>query len=215
MPNYIYTTNIPFATNNPSTDQPNMQTNTNSINSILLIDHYGFNDNNGGLHKQVQMPTLASIPGSLMSGEGTLYTKTSGESELFFTPDLTGNEYQLTRTITASYSLFAKNVNNYNGVGTQFTGGWTFLPGGILLQYGSFDAGVGGVSSGNQSITFPVTFTNVPFNIQTSIIAKVGGTTTGNTVALNFSSSSTTGFIVSITSSTSNYRGFSWVAIGI
>ncbi len=56
---YTYNNNIPFASNNPSTDQPNMQTNTNSISALIGVDHVGFNSSgsgaggNGGHHLQV------------------------------------------------------------------------------------------------------------------------------------------------------------------
>src|SRR6266849_4452913 len=68
MPNYTYTGNIPAAGNNPSNDQPNMQTNTNSIASIVNVDLYGFGNNNGGTHQQVtfsgnNVPSLpATVP---------------------------------------------------------------------------------------------------------------------------------------------------------
>lgn len=53
MTNFNYDTGVPFATNNPSVDQPNMLINTQSINGILAVDHVTFNENNGGTHEQV------------------------------------------------------------------------------------------------------------------------------------------------------------------
>lgn len=218
MPNFTYNRDIPDAPNNPSNDQGPMKVNTNSTDDLINEDHYSFNDTNGGLHKQVRLVDLLSIPGSLVSGEGTLYTKlatstgVSQESNLFYSPDASGNEYQLTRTITASFSsLFAGNVQNYNGVGVNFFGGWTFLPGGLLFQYGALSVNP---MTSTGSITFPVTFSAQPFNIQLTIASKNGGTSTSRTLSVQSGTISSTGFSWNIESSTSDYRGFFWTAIG-
>ena len=68
-----YTVNIPFASNNPSTDQPNMEQNTNAINSWVQIDHVGFNASNGGEHKQVTFPA-ETTQGTPSGTSSTLYT---------------------------------------------------------------------------------------------------------------------------------------------
>lgn len=64
-----YNRDIPFSTNNPSTDQPNMQTNTNSVDDILQVDHVSFNATNGGTHKQVTYSSenVPSSPGGTSS----------------------------------------------------------------------------------------------------------------------------------------------------
>ena len=51
--NVTYNNAIPNAPNNPSVDQPKMQTNTDSIDQIIGVDHVSFNTNDGGWHKQV------------------------------------------------------------------------------------------------------------------------------------------------------------------
>lgn len=73
MPNFIYTTNIPLASNDPSTDQPNMKTNTNNIAALIAIDHIGFNAQEGGIHKQVTL--LNQSPPGLGDGDGVLFAK--------------------------------------------------------------------------------------------------------------------------------------------
>jgi hypothetical protein len=50
---FTYIPAIPAAANNPSIDQPNMQTNTNSISNWTAVDHIGFNTIVAGQHKQV------------------------------------------------------------------------------------------------------------------------------------------------------------------
>lgn len=85
MPNFSFTRDIPFATHNPSSDQPIMQTNTNSEDSIWAVDHHGFNDNLGGYHNIIhQDPQLAGNPVAI-AGIGQTYVKTvGGDVQLFY-----------------------------------------------------------------------------------------------------------------------------------
>lgn len=147
MSNFPYYRNIPAGPNNPSFDRPKMTVNTNSTDDLLNIDHFSFGVNLGGDHKQVTLPLsnggTGSIPAGRIPNTGTLYTKTATstgvltESNLFYTPDASTNEYQLTKTITASYPLFGTKTVYQTTAIFNADGGWTFLPGGILLQYGS------------------------------------------------------------------------------
>lgn len=212
---FSYTRDIPFSSHNPSTDQPDMLVNTNSTDDLIDVDHYSFNESNGGKHRQVQMPALVAIPAGLTNGEGTLYTKTaSAVSQLFYSPDNSGNQYQLTRTISASSALFGLSTNNYNGVGAAYSGGWTFLPGGLLFQYGIYNAGGGGLGSSG-TIQFPVAFTGIPFVVLPVLIAKVGGTGSIHTVSVISGTVSTTQFMWNLDASTTAQTGIYWTAIGI
>lgn len=204
MPTYTYTTGIPNGPNNPSTDQPNMKTNNDSNNSIWAEDHYGFNVANGGTHKQVRMPVLGSVPGSTIAGEGTLYTKTtSGNGELFFTPDATGDEYQMTTTSTGDIATFGTNTP-YTA---NHTGGWTFLPGGLVMAYGVRAE----TNSTNVTISFPITFTTVYSLVVTQ--GKVSGTV--NETGFYYRNITTTGFDIRQTSTVNHTFEYSFYAIGI
>jgi len=68
-----YTLNIPDAPNNPSNDQPNMKTNTNSISDIIDVDHYTFDKTPSGKHRQV---TLAgkNVAGVQADPASTIYS---------------------------------------------------------------------------------------------------------------------------------------------
>jgi|SRR5690606_35159803 len=122
MPTFTYNENIPAASNLLSDDQPNLETNTNSIASILggdsTVDMIGFGNANGGWHRQLTYVVQGSAPGSA-SGQARTYSKTSsGSSEIFLQRDNVATEIQLTR-----------------GTPSAATSGFTFLPGGILLQW--------------------------------------------------------------------------------
>lgn len=88
---FNYNAGIPATNNDPSVDQPNMQTNTNSINGIFPVDHFGFNNNLGGWHNVIHMPRQLSPPPAVTSpspGAGSLYTMIpSGgtDAQLYYT----------------------------------------------------------------------------------------------------------------------------------
>ena len=90
MPSFVYTQNIPTGPHNPSTDQPNMATNTNSTLGIINVDHYTFGSagNFDGYHQQVTFPangtagtpmglasTVYSAPGTADNSKSQLYYK--------------------------------------------------------------------------------------------------------------------------------------------
>lgn len=86
MPLISYTRSIPDAPNDPSVDQPSMKINTNSTDDILNVDHYSFNQNEGGNHKQVTFANK-NVPGAQTDPVSVLYTNSgtaSSVADLFF-----------------------------------------------------------------------------------------------------------------------------------
>lgn len=80
MSNWVYTRDIPFASHNPSADQPVMQTNANSIDSIIEEDHFSFNDNQGGWHKVIHQLNQISDPATIPN-VGQTYLKDNFNSD--------------------------------------------------------------------------------------------------------------------------------------
>ena len=74
MTNFTAVQDIPDAPNNPSSDQPNMKTNTNSMISIWDVDHIGFNVSNGGTHEQVSF--YQNVAGALGTAVGLIFPNT-------------------------------------------------------------------------------------------------------------------------------------------
>jgi len=97
---FTYTTNIPFASNSPSVDQPNMETNTNSINSIWAVNHIGFNSANGGTHTKLDFINSQSDP-TLSSGTLEVYPKTFGSGTTYL------------ETYTAAKTSAGNQINGY------------------------------------------------------------------------------------------------------
>lgn len=211
-----YNPNIPQATDFLADSQLDIKNNFNQANTTFGVNHIAFNvapDN--GLHKWVQMPLVANyaaITPAPAASQDVVYSKTATseaagtETNLFMSPDASGNEYQLTRTVTGKFSSFGTTAANK---------GWTFLPGGLLLQYGFVNGTLSGGTSA--SITFPVAFTTGVFSLQTSLAytttapSSTGGV--GN-VTFDTASLSTTGFTYTVITNSSAYKRFYWVAIG-
>jgi len=151
---FTYNRDIPAANNNPSSDQPLMQTNTNSIYDIINQDHVTFgNGTESGYHKVLHFKNFSNgitppVNPPSDSSHGQLYTRTrDGYNQLFY-EDTGGTVYQVTS--------FPQASNN----------GYTYVPGGILFQWGQIaSAGTSG------TVTFPTPFPsgNPPFTIQVSL----------------------------------------------
>lgn len=80
-----YTTGIPAANNDPSVDQPNMQTNNDNIAAIIEVDHYGFNaasNTPGGQHQFVTFPATQAYP-SLTPNTSQFYPRIFGTATTF------------------------------------------------------------------------------------------------------------------------------------
>jgi len=181
MPTFDYNLNIPNGPNNPSADQPLMQTNTNSIDSIIGVDHYTFESASGndGFHQKVTLPS-ASIPTSA-AGQVVLFggTLPSGTSAVFYSHDNSG---------TGPF-----NITNIDPVVSP--NGYSSLIGNMLIQWGQVN---NPGTSGN--VVFPQAFlaANPPFTIQLTLqrssagqIATVDNTSPPTNVGFSYLTSST------------------------
>ncbi|MDC7243649.1 MAG: hypothetical protein PQJ44_06910 [Sphaerochaetaceae bacterium] len=162
-----YNPNIPQPTDKLSNSQADLLGNASSANTIFGQDHFQFDAINGGKHQHVVMPGKSGgTPPTTVSGEGGIYTVTTGSNtDHFYTRDADAtNVYQMTRITNdgTEYGRFATNTTYAAGPPT-LTGGWTFLPGGMLFQYGQ---GVTTTTSApNLLVTFPKAFTNVVYSV--------------------------------------------------
>lgn len=202
MPLFSYNNDIPDAPNNPSNDQPKMKVNTNSIDSIIDVDHYSFETNSDGWHKQVTLPQLGAAPTTVV-GQLALYSKAVnplGSTGLFMIRQgVAGTEVQLTSAkITAPVAL---------------TNGYTFLPGDILIQWGSTAISAAGSFTTVLFATSNVNFPNNCFNVVLTMINNQGASPSANSVFVKSGSVSTTGFQITNTSSSATQSAY-WVAIG-
>lgn len=207
-PSPLYNVSTPTGTNKLSVDWVNLRNNTLAANTSFGINHFAFDNatSNNGKHKYVDMVSQ-SLP-TIASGDGALYVNTSTTTQLYYTPDDSGKIYQLTRTNVGNYSKFSNNIA-YGSPPAGFTqvGGWTFLPGGMLFQYGFYGKSGGAGTSGN--IQFPFTFSNLPYSIQISLYQS----TLNNVVIIDSGTPPTTSQFSWKTLIAPN-QGIYWTAIG-
>lgn len=208
----IYTPNVPqsgtFLGNTRNAILMNFQT----LNTWSAVNHYPLNATDAGKHTFCSFPVQASDPATAV-GECALYSKTGtnpARANLFLRGENNNFVYQLTRTQNTS------SINNIFGLNTVYTyvgkpaaatatAGWTFLPGGLIMQYGTL---TGPTSSG--TLLFPFAFPGgAPFMVQLTIANNVSG---GQVVLNNASLPTATEFSYLIAGSGVTLY---WTAIGL
>jgi hypothetical protein len=220
---FLYTSNIPTTGQSLNVTRVPINNNFQAIQQTFDVNHVDFNSTGNGKHKFAELINQSGVPGMLAANEATLYSRKPGTySDIYFTTDTSGTEYQLTRALDTEIALFGVLTNNYpaadgsGNVGTDFNAAWTFLPGGLFLQYGSLIANSTGQIPGNGTILFPLTFSNEDSVIITiSPVSKSAGTSQSISISLRNTQITPTQFKWSQNgSATSAYIGFTWTAIG-
>jgi hypothetical protein len=164
----------------------------------LAVDHINNNGAPGsrpaGYHNVIHMVPQGSNPAPV-TGYGQLFSKSINSvitDDALFWETGTGLIQQLTSNV----------------VPLPATNGYTFLPGGILIQWGLVNA-----PTFTGTVTFNIPFPANVFNVQTTLVAKAGGTSASNTVAPISGTITQSGFQYNFTGS-SSYVAFYWFAIG-
>lgn len=179
-------TGVPSSGSNPSAQFGTIASNnTNSVN-WAAVDHIGFNATNGGLHKQASMLNQ-SAPG--LNGSDGVYFVNGG----------------LPQFQNASATL---NIATYPSPIVAATNGYTYLSGGIILQWGT-----SAVTQGAHSILYTtgggIAFPTNCFNVQ---ITAIRTNTTTNVDVVYLRSFNLNGFDYGNTAN--GITSITWVAIG-
>jgi len=217
--------NIPLPGDFLADSQGDIKNNFTSINNSFGRNHTNFSVvTDAGKHKFVEMlntdPVGAAPIPPLILGEGTLYTKSNAvpESQLFYTSDNAGKEYQLTRVLDSQYATFGTLVNDYTPeaggghVGSGYYAGWTFLAGqspGLVQMYGRYNTSSMSTSG---TVKWPITI-NELFSLQLTLIIDPPGSTQDRVLSFVRNSSSTTKFQWHLNNASDIYKGFWWTAI--
>lgn len=195
MSNYNYTQNIPRSDQSPATQRPSLETNTNSIYSIISEDHFGFGVDNGGEHKRVSFPdnygstTPTALDSELRTQPGTanvtasqlLYTNSSASFPVslirafaVFPASASGTGV----TLTNSYNIDSVDVNITSGTST------------VNITSGAVDGtsygvitGITPASSGSSTDQVVITYTVVS---DTQFTVKTVNPGTNSSVGVNF-----------------------------
>lgn len=192
---FTYYNSVPDSNNDPSSDQPNMLTNTQSIEGIWAIDHFSFGvgADIDGRHKQVSMQNQ-SAPGLPTGFNGVLYCNSN---------------YPVWQNAANS----SNKIATYIGTPTAATQGTSFLPGGIRIIWSSQTQDNNGNSIRNDSpFVFPfggftTTCYTVLFNAEKSSTGAEG-------LWIKNSTLTNTGFSIRTSASNGQLSPFYYVAIG-
>lgn len=214
-----YNDNVPQVSQSLGQTQSAINTNFNLIQSTISVNHFPISAANAGKHTIAEFINQNSP--ITAASESTIYANSVlGVSNLFFRPEgqgvaNAGPTYQLTRDISAQFAQFSTNAQygTVAPVGYTQTGGWTFLPGGMLLQYGFYgNPGTGGTAASG-FVQFPTNFTNVPYSIQATIYRN--DTNDKQVVEVKSGTPPTISGFTYLLSTSTNTPGFFWVAIGV
>lgn len=186
MPTFNYFTGIPAGPDNPSNDQPLMQTNTNSIDGIIGVDHFTFLTNaRDGLHQQVNMFAQAS---PVRQGDVVEYVNTyQGRNVLF------------AKNATDDFPLYFRAGNGPVGFTSSY--------GATITQWGFTSAAVSGTP-----INFPLPFPNQCFVV---VVTTANNSTAHRTYnsTNGFNQTQFTPILLS-TNGTPETDDICWIAIG-
>lgn len=183
--------NIPNTPNDPADDQPEIKKNFANISGYLTVDHIAPGALNNGFHKVIHQPAQnPNVDPAPIAGVGQTYTKTVGsdvqlfyESGLGAVTQLTGPKQPLVTAI-----------------------GYTSLPGGVLMQWGSTTVVT---STSSTPVTFPTPFPTAVFSVVATVV-----TDDNSTIRFSILNDATTTGFVTTQTSTSHFTRLYWLAIG-
>lgn len=168
-----------------------IRNNLTALAETIAVDHIALNTTDQGKHKFVRMPTAQGSAPATAVGEIALYQKlTSGVNSLYLRLSNNGTELRLT---SASY------LANQNG--------YSFIPGGFLLQWGV------ALLPGGGTVSFNTPFSSDVYNISTTPIAPNAGTSRDHVVGIKLGTANANGFSYNW-NGTDSYPAFYWCAIG-
>jgi hypothetical protein len=196
----VWDKNFPQNTDQIKNAPPDFQANWAALEDTFAADHNIPGASSYGEHKKITFTApIAKPTGS--ANKAILYPKDdSGGKVQLFAVDEDDNDYQITYFSDANIATLGTNTT-YSGANS---GGWTFLPGGLILFYGSYAlpnpaAGI--------TIAYPFSFPSggSAYCIQVS-------SNTSNTI--RWGSSTSSGFTPSGYPSTGSGNILTWMAIG-
>lgn len=202
-----FTPNLPNTGQSLGFTKTPIRDNLAVLRSTIAINHYDVNDPLAGKHKFSVYPRQGTDPATT-STECALYSKLiNATTNAVFRSQSSGSVYQMTCVDDTHFASFG-TFTNYSPPVVNQNGGWTFLPGGLLFQYGVINVSPGG----SFPVAFPVPFSANPYSIT---LAGTRGSTNSSGVFVVQGSEVFTGFSIFNTSSVSGgIVNCYWQAIG-
>lgn len=210
-----YDSNVPLAPQKLSASQPIMLGNFGAIQTVIQVDHVDFNTSDQGKHERVSLPVQSPAP-TFAAGEVGLYS--------FLNTRTAKNELYVNKLnqVTTTQIPATASILSVTSAPTPNSTGWTYLPSGILMKWGS--ATVTSTSGFPvQVVTFPAS-ANIPvfssiFSMQ--ITVSTSGSVDNNKFVIlqSFALGGTTFAVIAVDRSSlvTSYATatFQYLAIGI
>lgn len=199
-----YTQNTPNANDTVAKTQPIIKNNFNFIQSWAKVDHIMTESDStsgtNGFHNKVTFLANQAAPG-IAGAVGCLYTGA----------DLYGVTSLAFQNSSGSYLVTGRNPS-------PAVNGYTCLPGGIILQWGTVFT-----TSSGATQPFVIPFNTTRFNVQMTPVTPNASSTDAKSISyivipsLPVSPGDLAGFTWTVNSNgggSGSPRGFSWIAIG-
>lgn len=198
-----YTIGVPFDAQSLANSKPQIRANFQVIFNDFAVNHVAFNSLGEGKHKFLQMPNQGADATTLAS-ESAFYAKSAqAYSNLFWRQESGGAD----PTKNQGAVIQMTNILPINALN-----GSTFLPGGLLLNFGQVV-----LAGGIATVLYPTGYefslggvANPAWSIQLTVFAST--TTVPRTATVKSSSSDETGFDIT-TFGLTNQTIF-WMALG-
>lgn len=200
---------IPLPTDNLSNSQGDIRGNFQQIDTTFGVDHvtYSVATVSNGYHKTIHLKDNSTIATPMpnptpVAGTGEIFTNQVNDlistDETFYFQTGSGKLLQMTRNFVPQVS----------------TNGYTFLPGGLILQWGQYVTPGSVNLPANGSISFAtegvLNFPSNNFNVNLSFTGN-----SGSGQSIQVITATLTGFTWRFSGgSTNSYSGFFWTAIG-
>ena len=150
--------NIPQANQTLAITQPLILNNFNAINTAFAVDHVNFNDPGQGKHNKITFPVQAVVPVFAASDLG-LFS--------FLNATTTKNELNVYKANNAGYVNvpFTASILS-NSAPIQNGSGWSYLPSGLIIQWGTVSVGITLNNTITLAVNFPIPFPTAVLNVQ-------------------------------------------------
>jgi hypothetical protein len=205
----LYQPGIPTGTVDLDQDYQNLQNNFQQLDTTFAVDHVAFSvTENNGYHRAVHMvpvSTTSTNPPKNQPING--YTATPGLGQILDAQINDGYDTDEALFFLTGGNKLSQLTSNIVPVNALL--GYTYLPGGVILQWGTITTTF---NSQTQLVGFPKTFAKNIWNVSVTLS---GGTNASSRRTLTVTTTSLSGFTAFLVDNTGGgYDGFYWMAIG-
>ena len=153
--------NVPLASQSLGQTNASIRGNFSVIGAAFIVDHVDYNTSGQGKHNQVTFPVQGAQP-TFLTGEEGLYNflnATTNKNELYVHKQLVAG--------TVDIPFTASKMSNY--AFASCNSGWSYLPSGLLIKWGSIAANSPAISVNTTTISGGPAFQQVFTVMVTSV----------------------------------------------